>query len=154
MIHQYPSNTTFVMSIFHQYCINTTSILHQYVYNITRIQQCCVVLLLNTTFFNTAAILLQYHPNITSILHIVLQYYRNTTPIMGPIQHNCHFNTQNTHFNTTCGLILLNTTNTTQYYTQAQYYIAPILPNTTNTTNTTRSNLKMTYHCILMNLVS
>jgi hypothetical protein len=39
--------------------------------------------------------------------------------------------------------ILLNTTNTTQYYTQAQYYIAPILPNTTNTTNTTRVNLEM-----------
>ncbi len=122
-----------------QYCVNTASILHQYVYNITRIQQCCVVLLLNTTVFNTAAILRQYYPNITSILHIVFQYYHNTTSI----QHNCHFNTPNTHFNTIRGLIQLNTTNTTQNYTKAQYYIAPILPNTTNTTNTTKGNLEM-----------
>ena len=98
-----------------------------------------MVLLLNTTIFNTAAILLQYYLNITSILHSVFQYYRNTTSI----QHYCHFNTPNTHFNTTRVPIQLNTTNTTQYYTQAQYYIKPILPNTTNTTNTTRGNLEM-----------
>ena len=112
-------NTPPILHLLCQYCVNTASILQQYVNNITKIRQCYVVLLLNTTIFNTAAILPQYYPNITSIdsiLHIVFQYYRNTTSI----QHCCHFNITTTHFNTTRVPIQLNTTNTTQYYTQAQ----------------------------------
>ena len=85
---QYPSNTTFVMSILRQYSINTTSIRLQYYKNTTMLcsitaqyysfQYCC----------NTTSILPKYYINTPYCFPILQQYYLNTTLL--PFQYPKH----------------------------------------------------------------